>query len=232
MVKNMIFNSNCLDVLKTLENKVDLICTDPPYKLTSKGNCGTMGGLYKNKEALAGKIFDNNDIEVSEYAGLFYNVLKNNCHCYVMCNNKNLIDFLNEFKKVGFKFVKSLIWDKQNKICSSYYMYCFEYILMFSKGTKIINFPSTPDILSIPIKKLKNADGSNQHDCEKPIELMKILIENSTQKGETVLDPFMGIGSTCIASKMLERDYIGIEIDPKYFKIAEERLNTVNSDEW
>ena len=71
MVKNMIFNSNCLDVLKTLENKVDLICTDPPYKLTSKGNCGTMGGLYKNKEALAGKIFDNNDIEVSEYAGLF-----------------------------------------------------------------------------------------------------------------------------------------------------------------
>lgn len=61
---------------------------------------------------------------------------------------------------------------------------------------------------------------------------MKILIENSTQKGETVLDPFMGIGSTCVASKMLERDYIGIEIDPKYFKIAEERINTVNSEDW
>ena len=61
---------------------------------------------------------------------------------------------------------------------------------------------------------------------------MKILIENSTQKGETVLDPFMEIGSTCVASKMLEREYIGIEIDPKYFKIAEERLNTVNSEDW
>ena len=39
----MIYNSNCLEVLKSLENKVDLICTDPPYKLTSRGNCGTMG---------------------------------------------------------------------------------------------------------------------------------------------------------------------------------------------
>lgn len=230
-----LYNSNCLEVLKSLENKVDLICTDPPYRVTSRGNCGAMGGFWKKEQSNKGKIFEHNDIDVSEYAGLFYNVLKDNCHCYVMCNNKNLIDFLNEFTKVGFKFVKSLIWDKQNKICSHYYMYCFEYILMFTKGERSINFPSTPDILSIPIKKLKNADGSNQHDCEKPIELMKILIENSTKKGEIVLDPFMGIGSTCVASKMLERDYIGIEIDPKYFKIAEERLNTVNTvnfDEW
>ena len=51
-------------------------------------------------------------------------------------------------------------------------------------------------------------------------------------RGEIVLDPFMGIGSTCVASKMLESDYIGIEIDPKYFKIAEERINTVNSEDW
>lgn len=227
----MIYNSNCLEVLKTID-KVDLICTVPPYRVTSRGNCGTMGGFWKKEQSNKGKIFEHNDIDVSEYAGLFYNVLKDNCHCYVMCNNKNLIDFLNEFTKVGFKFVKSLIWDKQNKICSRYYMYCFEYILMFTKGERSINFPSTPDILSIPIKKLKNADGSNPHDCEKPIELMKILIENSTKKGETVLDPFMGIGSTCVASKMLERDYIGIEIDPKYFKIAEERLNKINSEDW
>ena len=53
----MIFNSNCLEVLKSLENKVDLICTDPPYKLTSKGNCGTMGGLYKNKKNTCRKSF-------------------------------------------------------------------------------------------------------------------------------------------------------------------------------
>ena len=155
MVKNMIYNSNCLEVLKNLENKVDLICTDPPYRVTSKGSCGTMGGFWKKEQSNKGKIFDNNDIEVSEYAQLFYDVLKDNCHCYVMCNNKNLIEFLNEFTKAGFKFVKSLIWDKRNKICSRYYMYCFEYILMFTKGERSINFPSTPDILSIPIKKLK-----------------------------------------------------------------------------
>lgn len=229
----MLYNNNCIEILNTLHSQVDLIITDPPYRLTSRGNCGTMGGLCKNKETLAGKIFDNNDIEVSEYAQLFYDVLKDNCHCYVMCNNKNLIEFLNEFTKAGFHFVKSLIWDKQNKICSHYYMYCFEYILMFTKGERSINYPSTPDILSIPVKKLKNADGSNMHDCEKPIELMEILIKNSSNEGDTVLDPFMGIGAVGCACKLLNREFIGIEIDEKYFKIASERIEKLHViDEW
>lgn len=55
---------------------------------------------------------------------------------------------------------------------------------------------------------------------------MKILIENSSNENDIVLDPFMGIGSTCIASKELNRRYIGIEIEDKYFNIAQERINT------
>ena len=56
------------------------------------------------------------------------------------------------------------------------------------------------------------------------VELMKILVENSTNEGETVIDPFMGIGSCGIASKMLNRNFIGCEIDPKYFEIAKNRI--------
>lgn len=104
----MLFNENVLDVLPKIE-AVDLIISDPPYRVTSRGNCGTMGGFWKNEISNKGKIFQYNDIEVSQYAQLFYNVLKNNCHCYIMCNNKNLIEFLNEFTRVGFNFVKSLI---------------------------------------------------------------------------------------------------------------------------
>ena len=145
-----------------------------------------------------------------------------------MTNNYNLINMLNEFTNAGFHFIKSLIWDKQSKICGSFYMGQFEYILMFRKfDPRIINNCSTSDILSVPIKKLKDVNGNNLHDTEKPVDLMKILIENSTQEGETVLDPFMGIGATGVAALQLKRDFIGCEIDKKYFDIAQRRIDEV-----
>ena len=72
---------------------------------------------------------------------------------------------------------------------------------------------------------MKGIDGNNLHDTEKPVQLMKILIENSSKVGNIVLDPFMGIGATGVACKQLNRDFIGCEIDEKYFKIAEQRMN-------
>ena len=63
-----------------------------------------------------------------------------------------------------------------------------------------------------------------RHPTEKPVELMKILIENSTNKGDVVLDPFMGVGATCVAAKQTGREFIGIEIDTKYYNLAAERL--------
>lgn len=222
-------NGDAVQLLKTLGDKsVSLIATDPPYKLTQRGRSSksTMGGLYNNDLTFRGKIFEHNDIEIKDYASEFYRILKDDCHCYVMTNNYNLIDMLNEFTNVGFKFIRSLIWDKQSKICGTFYMNQFEYILMFRKfDPRIINNCSTSDILSVPIKKLKDADGNNLHDTEKPVDLMKILIENSTQEGETVLDPFMGIGATGVAAVSTYRDFIGFEIDKKYFDIAQRRID-------
>lgn len=110
-------------------------------------------------------------------------------------------------------------------------MNCFEYIILFRKGgDRQINNCSTPDILSIPIKKLKDENGNNLHDTEKPVELMKILIDNSTNKGDVVFEPFMGIGSTCIACLELHREYIGTEIDKKYFEIAKKRIEQAEKD--
>ena len=82
----------------------------------------------------------------------------------------------------------------------------------------------TSDILSIPNNKTKGIDGKNLHDTEKPVELMKILIDNSSQPDEIVLDPFMGIGSVGIACKMLNRQFMGIELDENYYKIAKDRI--------
>ena len=185
-----------------------------------------MGGMYTTDAINSGKVFDNNDIDCDNYAPEFYRLLKDGSHCYVMCNNVNLINMLNVFTSVGFHFIRSLVWDKCSKICGTFYMSQFEYILFFRKGVGIpINNPQTPDILSVPVKKMKGIDGNNLHDTEKPVQLMKILVENSSKVGNVVLDPFMGIGATGVACKQLNRGFIGCEIDEKYFKIAEQRMN-------
>jgi len=79
-------------------------------------------------------------------------------------------------------------------------------------------------VISIP-----NIIGNKQHPSEKPISLMETLIRNSTQEGETVLDPFMGGGSTGLACANLNRNFIGFEIDEEYYQVATERINLNNS---
>lgn len=224
---NKLINGNAIEFMKTLESEsVDLIVTDPPYKVTARGNAGNSGGMMKKKLSMQGKIFKHNDIKPIEYIPEFYRLLKDGSHCYIMTNHVNLQEMINVATECGFKFIKSLIWNKGNKIMGQYYMSQFEYILFFRKGKgKKINKCGTADILNIPNKKTKDENGKNIHDTEKPIELMKILIENSSQEGEMVFDPFVGVGATVIACKELNRQYIGIELDEHYYNIAVNRVN-------
>ena len=226
MNKIKLINGNCLDTLKNIPNEsIDLIVTDPPYPTTSRGNAGNSGGMLQKDINKKGKVFTYNNINCKEYAPEFYRLLKDGSHCYVMTNHINLIDMLNTFTDVGFHFIKSLIWNKGNKIMGQYYMSQYEYILFFRKGKgKKINNCGTSDILSISNKKTKDKDGKNIHDTEKPIELMEVLVNNSSQENELVLDPFMGVGSTGLACIKNNRNFIGIEIDEEYFTIAKERI--------
>ena len=147
-----------------------------------------------------------------------------------MTNHVNLIEMLNIATECGFHFIKSLIWDKGNKIMGQCYMSQFEYILFFRKGKhKKINNCGTSDILNIPNKKTKDENGKNLHDTEKPIELAKILIENSSNEGDLVLDPFVGVGFVPIACKMLNRRFGGTEIDEEYFNKTVERIEKINN---
>lgn len=221
-----LINGGCMEYMRTLEDEsIDLIVTDPPYPTTSRGHAGNSGGMLQKEINKKGKVFEHNNIDCTEYAPEFYRVLKEGSHCYVMTNHINLIKMLNVFTDCGFHFIKSLVWNKGNKIMGQYYMSQFEYILFFRKGYgKKINNCGTADILSVPNKKTKDENGKNIHDTEKPVELMKIFIENSTQKGDIVLDPFVGVGGTVLACIESERDYIGIELDKNYYNIANERV--------
>ena len=95
-----------------------------------------------------------------------------------------------------------------------------EFVVFAHKGSaKQIN-----NCGSKAVHRFNNVVGNKVHPTEKPIELMKFYISNSSSKGQTVLDPFMGSGSVGSACKELGRNFIGIEIDEEYYKIAKERI--------
>lgn len=83
----------------------------------------------------------------------------------------------------------------------------------------------TREVFSNIIKVRTSAEDHGKHVAQKPLELMELLISLVTMEGQTVMDPFMGSGTTCVAAQKLNRHYIGIDIDPKSVHIAKERLN-------
>jgi len=225
-----LINDDCLKAMQDIpDQSIDLIVTDPPYKMTARGNSGNSGGMFLKDINKSGKVFNYNDTSIIDWLPHCYRILKDSGHIYIMTNHINLHDYLNTIKNTGFHFIKSLIWNKGNKIMSQYYMSQFEYILFCRKGfAKKINNCGTSDIINVANKKQKNLNGSNLHDTEKPVGLMNILIENSSNENDTVLDPFMGIGSAGVSCKNLNRNFIGIELDENYYKIAVERINSLN----
>lgn len=173
-----------------------------------------------------GKLFKYNDIEFSEWLPEVYRVLKPNTHCYVMINPRNLKELQQAAETTGFQFQQLIVWDKGNTTPNKYYLNAYELILMLRKGkARNINNMGTKNILRIP-----NIIRTKQHPTEKPFELMQILVENSTKPGDIVLDPFMGVGGVGVACKKTDRDFIGIEIDEKYFNIADIRIERAALD--
>ena len=227
-----LYNDDCLNVLKNIESEsIDLVVTDCPYHIVT-GGCTNIprrdevSGIFNHRNAFiredvkSGKLFENNDIEFKDWLPDVYRVLKQGTHCYIMINARNLKDLQTEAEKVGFEFQNILIWYKQNATPNRYYLNAYEMILMLKKGSaRNINNMGIKNVLEVA----NILDGKTQ-PTEKPVRLNEILIANSSNKGDIVLDPFMGTGSCGVAAKNLNRDFIGIEIDKKYFDIAKDRI--------
>ena len=120
----------------------------------------------------------------------------------------------------GFKYQQLIVWDKGNSTPTQYYLNSYELVLMLRKGkAKYINNIGTKNILKIP-----NIKGTKSHPTEKPVELMQIFIENSSNENDIVLDPFIGSGSTAVVCIESNRKFVGCEIDKKYYEIAQNRI--------
>lgn len=226
-----LINGDCYDKLKEIPSgSVDLVVIDPPYDFMTKhqsNNYTGAGAFGKLGRSYHGELEANNIINGinQDLINELVRVLKK-INIYIWCNKEQLYQYMTYFLKFNFDL---LTWHKSNPIptCNNKYLSDTEYLLFFrEKDVKIFGTYETKRKYYVtPINK---ADKKLwEHPTIKPLHIIKNLIINSSQEGDTVLDCFMGSGTTGVACKELNRNFIGIEIDKKYFDIAQERINQV-----
>lgn len=228
---------DCMDGFKNLPNEsVDCVITDPPYRIKA-GGVRNEDGQLKSTSKIGNRWISNkgfscvckdgdmfaNDIDFSDWVPEVYRILKSQSHFYAMCNSLNSDKLRAEAEKVGFRFIDRIIWVKNNKIATPNVMHQHEEILMFRKGEyRVPNLRQLSNV--IVLDNVSNKGKYGLHPSEKPVELMKKLVLNSTNKGELILDPFSGRGSTAMAALETGRNFIGFEIEEKWATAATERI--------
>lgn len=198
---------DAMDWLKTLEdNSIDLFITDPPYESLEKHRkIGTTTRLKQSKSSSNQwfDIFPNN-----RFYDLFkeiYRVMKKNSHFYLFCDQETMFAVKPIAESVGFKFWKPIVWDKQAIGMGYHYRARYEFILFFEKGKRKLNDLGIADVLEY--KRVWKG-----YPTEKPVELLEVLIKQSSNEGEVIADSFFGSGATFIAASNLSRNYIGCDI--------------------
>ena len=124
-----------------------------------------------------------------------------------------------------------MTWCKTNPtpLCGGNYLIDKEFCLYFRKGVKLNTTFETAFTYWVSSKNKSDKDDF-EHPTIKPINVIKMLIENSSNENDLVLDTFVGSGTTCVACKETRRRFIGMEIDKEYHKIAVDRLNGITAN--
>lgn len=212
-----LFLGDCLDVLAMLpDGSVDCIIADPPYGIhyQSRSHALPLDHVAHDDESA----YDLLNTTLS-YA---WHKLKENSHIYIFTNWQALAQMGAVVEK-HFALENVLVWVKNNRTrgdLKGNYGYQHEMILYAQKGRR--DLAGTHDANVLHFDKVPS--NHMVHPTEKPVQLLEYLIEKSTSVGETVLDMFMGSGSTCLAAKHLNRNYVGIEIEPVWYRVARGRL--------
>ena len=213
-----LYLGNALAILPTLpDESVDLICTDPPYGINylSRSHSLPLTKIANDKGEEAYELLDK-ALAIAERK------LKPDRHVYIF-TNWQAYEGMAPIVRKYFKLKGSLAWIKNNRTrgdLKGNYGYQYEMVLYAHKGRRWLFGKRDSDILyfnKVPTQAM-------QHPTEKPVALLKYLIEKSTLPGEVVLDTFMGSGSTGEAAVASGRGFIGIEMEPTWFKAAKKRL--------
>ena len=149
---------------------------------------------------------------------------------YFWCNKVQIPDYLSFYVgKHKCKF-DILCWHKTNALptYSNKYLSDTEYLLYFRKGKGKCFPESYEDAKTFYIAPINHKDKKLYgHPTIKPLDFTESIIRNSSRESQLILDPFMGSGTTGVAALQNNRNFIGIELDENYFKIAQQRINEI-----
>ena len=255
MKKDTIYRGDCIKVLneKIGEKSVDLIFADPPYNLSGnglkwKGN-KTGGDWYMVNEEWDKMTAPEYMQFTRRWIGSCHRVLKDSGSIYISCTYHNLAEVMIVLKQLDFKINNVITWQKVNampNMTKRVFTHSAEFVIWAVKGKKwIFNYKELKkinpekqkggslkqmrDVWPLPLvqgkERLRGTNGRALHPTQKPEEILKRIIIASSNKGDLVLDPFLGSGTTAVLAKRLGRNWIGIERSKKYLKAAKKRIN-------
>ena len=225
------------------DNKIDLVITDPPFAINFKSK-------KANYNRNASRVLPGyNEIESKNYYNFTYNwmtqinrILKKSGSMYVFSGWNNLKDILTALDENGFITINHIIWKYQfgvvtsKKFVTSHY-HClyvcknnnerkfFPYS-RFDKNAKTsdgksLHYNDKEDVWNI---KREYWTGDEKTPTKLPAEIIKKILEYSSEEKDVVFDPFLGSGQVAVVSKMLKRKYLGFEIVKEYYNFAKKRL--------
>lgn len=247
---NTILSGDCIDVMNGLPaESVDLIFADPPYNLQLKSD------LHRPDNSKVDAVNDEWDQFDSfaaydrfthDWLKAARRILKPNGAIWVIGSYHNIFRVGALLQNAGFWILNDVVWNKSNpmpnfrgmrltnahetmiwasKSEKSKYTFNYEAMKALNEGTQMRSDWRLP--ICNGHERLKDDDGNKAHPTQKPESLLHRVILQSTNVGDVVLDPFFGTGTTGAVAKMLGRDYIGIEREEAYRKVATKRISKI-----
>jgi len=241
---NKIYNLDCLEGLKLIKKgSIDLVITDPPFAINFKAR-------RNNYNRTTARVLEGyNEISQEDYFDFtikwmdgVYKALKESGSMYVFSSWNNLKDILNALDEIGFITVNHIIWKYQfgvvtkKKYITSHY-HCL-YVCKNEEKRKFFPYSrygkeekdcnggslSYKDREDVWIIQREYWTGDLKTPTKLPAELIKKILQYSSEEGDVILDPFLGSGQVAVVSKMMKRQYIGFEIVKEYYDFALKRL--------
>jgi len=236
MAEIKLYNQDCIEAVKQIDdNSVDLIITDPPYNL---------GNFMKDRDTNLSKMRDNffatagwDNMEFDEWTKSMDAIFESAAR--VMKKGGSMIVFMAIIKvetiiklaeKHGFYYKTTGIWHKTNPMprnMNLHFVNSTEAWIYFTYKTRTGTFNNNGSVLHdfIETSVTPNSERKHgKHPTQKPEGLIKHFVEVLSNENDWILDPFMGSGTTGVAAKRQNRNFIGIELSTEYYEIAKERI--------
>ena len=240
-----LYYGDCMELLPLLSDKVDLVFADPPYLLSNGGISVQSGKIVSVNKGEWDKGIPVDEMHAFnvKWIGMCRDVLTDNGTIWISGTYHNIFSVANALASLGFKILNVITWAKTNpppNISCRYFTYSTEFIIWARKMAKV------PHYYNYELMKAINGDKQmtdvwrlpaiapwektcGKHPTQKPLSLMSRIILASTKKGDKILDPFCGSGTTGIASNLLERDFVGIEREREYVEMSHRRRQEIEN---